>query len=344
MLRYNYVFFNSSDTVNIDVNKKSYHYICAKDLETKQGVKLVSYPLDYANPIARKLFLAHRSKTVNSKIKLPLKNIWYPYYFENKFNEKKKLCFVISDRVFITLPYVKYLKKKYPTAKFVVIHRDLMKFCVNCDNADIYGNPIIDMEMSYDEGDCKTYGMVHFDEFESKINIPRDSNYPISDVYFAGYVKERLPILMEVYHKLTNAGLKVKYYLTGVPQSERKEHEGIIYGDHPITYFEMLYQTVNSRCVLEINQEGASGYTSRFLEAVMYNKKLITNNADILKSKFYTPNYIQVIKQANQIEADFIRSEEIVDYRYDQEFSPIHLIEKIDQELSKLDEQRISKQ
>jgi hypothetical protein len=180
--------------------------------------------------------------------------------------------------------------------------------------------------------------MIQFDEFESKIDIPRDNNYPLSDIFFAGFVKDRMPILMDIYHRLTDAGLKVKYYLTGVPQSERKEHVGITYGDHPITYYEMLYQTVNSRCVLEINQEGASGYTSRFLEAVMYNKKLITNNSDIIKSKFYSPNYIQVIKQADQIDASFIRSNESVDYHYNQEFSPVHLIEKIDKELKKLDE------
>lgn len=338
MLKYNYVFFNSSDTVNIDTNKKSYHYTCARDLEKLEGVKLVSFPLDYANTLIRKLYFIHRSKTINRRVNLPFKSFWFPFYFKDDFKNDKPYCFVISDKLFITLPYVKYLKNKYPKSKFVVVHRDLVKYAIAGDNAALYSDSIIDLVMSYDARECKQYGMIQFDEFESKIDIPKDKNYPLSDIYFAGYVKDRLPILMDIYHRLTDAGLKVKYYLTGVPHSERKEYEGITYGEHPITYYEMLYQTVNSRCVLEINQEGASGYTSRFLEAVMYNKKLITNNTDILKSKFYNPKYIHVINQANQIDTDFIRTEETVDFQYDNEFSPTHLIERIDQELRKLDE------
>lgn len=335
-MNYNYVFFNSSDTVDVVSNRKSYHYTCAKDLENMTGVKLVSFPLDYTNPLLRKIFLLHRSKVINSIINLPFKNIWYPLYFRDDFTENKPMCFVISDRVFISLQYVFYLKKKYPSAKFVIIHRDLMQYCIQCDNADLFGNPIIDLEMSYDEGDCKKYGLKHFDEFESKISIPTDLNYPLSDVFFAGLVKERLPILMDIYHRLTKAGIKVHYYLTGVPQAERKEYEGITYGDKPIPYYDMLYKTVNSRCVLEINQNGASGYTSRFLEAVMYNKKLITNNPIVRESNFYNPSYIQVINSGSDINPDFVREDvNQIDYNYQNEFSPIHLIELIERELTK---------
>ena len=95
-------------------------------------------------------------------------------------------------------------------------------------------------------------------------------------------------------------------------------------------YSEMLYHTINSKCILEINQYEAVGYTSRFLEAVMYNKRLITDNKDVMLSKFYSSDNIMCISDILDIDPSFVSSEKIVDYYYNGEFSPIHLIEKID--------------
>jgi len=99
-------------------------------------------------------------------------------------------------------------------------------------------------------------------------------------------------------------------------------------------YNEMLYYTVNSKCILEVNQGGAVGYTSRFLEAVMYNKKLLTNNCSIQKSAFFSPEYIQCFSKVEEINLAFISEDLLqVDYGYQGEFSPLHLIEKIENEL-----------
>ena len=193
--------------------------------------------------------------------------------------------------------------------------------------------PFFDLEMTFDANEAKEYGMYQFDEFESKIEVPHAEDYPRSDVFFAGYVKNRLPNLMKAYKIFTAAGLKVEYYLTGVKLEERDPHPGIVYADKPIPYYEMLYRTVNSRCVLEFMQDGAVGNTSRFLEAVMYNKKLITNNSSIKKSKFYNPEYIQVVNDASEISPFFIRENSKIDYQYNGEFSPLHLIAQIDKEL-----------
>lgn len=55
-----------------------------------------------------------------------------------------------------------------------------------------------------------------------------------------------------------------------------------------MTYREMLYHTVNSKVVLEINQGCVDGFTSRFLESVMYNKRLLTNNFAVQKISITT--------------------------------------------------------
>ena len=102
-----------------------------------------------------------------------------------------------------------------------------------------------------------------------------------------------------------------------------------------MTYREMVFHTVNTNYVLEINQAGADGYTSRFLEAVMYNKKLITNNTFILQSKFYDPAKILIINNADDIQDSFFDGAPFAEYHYNGEFSPLRMVERVEEELIK---------
>ena len=100
-------------------------------------------------------------------------------------------------------------------------------------------------------------------------------------------------------------------------------------------YKKVLYNSINARCMFDINQGGADGFTTRFLEAVMYNKRFITDNPSVKESPFFSPDYIQVVKDVNDIDPSFVQCNNTVDYHYNGEFSPIHLIEQIDEELTK---------
>lgn len=341
-LHYNYVIFNSNDNNKIRKNSEGYYTICLNDLIGNKNIHVVSQPLDYAPTIVRYLFCFHHSERVRRKINIPGRNIWYPYYFKNIFNDDLPLCFIILNP-HISVDYLKYLRKKHPKCRIVAIHRDLVKIWKET-NPDFFNNPIFDLEMTFDENEAKKYGMLYFSEFESKMQIPVDANYPLSDVFFAGKAKDRLDRLMEIYHLLTAAGIKCHYYLTEVPESKRENHLDIEYADKQMTYKQMLYYTVNTQCLLDINQKGAVGYTSRFLEAVMYGKKLITDNNSIKRTKFYNPNFILCINKPQDIDVSFIKKDVVdVDYHYNDEFSPKHLIEQIDLELSKKDERRNAK-
>lgn len=335
MLRYNYIYFTSPDN-KLHKDSDGYYTICLKDLEEYPGeIKIIYYPLIYANYFIKKLFLLHTSRRVNKIINLPFKNFWYPYYFEKtNFTENKPICFVVASGV-VSLKYILYLKKKYPDAKFVNIYRDKFAITNRLNNEYTLDSTkkVFDLRMSFDEGEAQKYGMSYFSEFESKIDVPISPDYPLSDVFFAGKAKDRLPRLLQAYEILSASGLKCKFYLTGVPAKQRVKYPDIEYADKPMKYKEMLYQTVNSKCVLEINQYNVSGYTSRFLEAVIYGKKLITDNVSIRKHKFFKTGYIQCIDNVSDIDPKFV-NDDVVDYHYNQEFSPVVLIRQIDKELS----------
>ena len=95
----------------------------------------------------------------------------------------------------------------------------------------------------------------------------------------------------------------------------------------------MLYRTIRANCSLDINQDGGTGFTSRFIEAVLYNKRLVTDNVFVKESKFYNPKYIQCVSNFDDMDTKFITNEELVDYNYKGEFSPINLINIMEKKL-----------
>jgi len=331
-LKYNYVIFNSVDS-KLRYNEKGYYTICVNDLLSFNNIKVIWAPLSESNHVLRYLYNIHLSARINNKIRLPFKKIWNPLYFKNTFKDNKPICFVLMDRIPISC--CTYLKHKYPNSRFVAMYRDVIKITQEL-YPDHPNNPIFDLQMTIDKKEAKKYNWFHFDEFESKINVPISEDYPLSDVFFAGKAKDRLPRLLEAYSIFTKAGLKCSYYLTGVLPEDRVELPNVVYADKFMPYSEMLYNTVNSRCVLEINQEEALGYTSRFLEAVMFNKRLITDNLAVKESKFYSPENIQCVSNVSEIDPEFVKNNNVVDYHYNNEFSPVHVIKKIDSELIKL--------
>ena len=335
MGKYNYVYFDMGKVFCRGIDRDNYYYICTEDLRKLDNVQVSSGPLDYSSFLWRFLYKAYHHPVSNRYVQLPLKKLWYPYYFKSNFKTERPFCFIVSR---YTVPnYLRYLKKRYPDCKIVLLHRDLIHLWYERNPAftpEIV-EEIFDLRMTYDEKEAELYGIPHFDEFESKPEVSIDPEYPLSDVFFAGYAKDRLPTLLRAYEKFAEKGLRCDYYIVGVPESERVERPGIVYADRQMSYREMLYRTVNSKCVLEICQSGAVGYTSRFLEAVMYNKKLITNNPAVGKTKFYDPRYIQCIDQVEDMDVGFVdRDVGEIDYHYKGEFSPVHLIERIEQLLS----------
>lgn len=327
-MKYNYVVFNSVHRSMWNNLEEDYYVICLKDLENKDGIIVNHYPLQDSTPFLRRIYNTLHTRFLHNRYwHLPFESIWYPHIFKNTFNDNKPICFVCLR--YPPIDYLRYLKRTYPGCKIVKLSRDVIK--IQTREYDVYSKAkIFDLWMSFDEGDCKKYGFPYFDEFESKIDIPVTGDYPIADVFFAGKAKDRFGRLLKIYDQLESKGVKCKFFILGAKEEEKVKRDGIEYATAPITYAEMLRLSVNSKCILEISQEDAVGYTSRFLEAVLFNKLLITDNAYIKKSKFYNPHYIQIINPDSDIDVSFFESHNQVDYHYNNEFSPINRLLLID--------------
>ena len=334
-LNYNYVYFNSNCGKKWELDPDEYNAVCLRDLTKLNNVTVVQCILGHLPLFLRILCAIHNSQRINNHLNLPFKRIWYPFYFKKNKKRDKPYCFIVSGTN-LSMDYLKYLRHKYPDSKFVKIHRDLMKIThENPEYSEENMNKLFDLRLTYDEGEAEKYGILSFDEIESKVEIPVDKDYPLCDVFFAGKAKDRFQKIIKAYDIFETAGLKCDFFITGVPKDKQIIRAGIVYSDVFMPYKEMLYKSVNARCMLDINQEGAIGYTSRFLEAIIYNKKLIANNPSMLCSKYYNPKFIQFVEKMEDINPSFVTDECLVDYHYEGDFSPINLILQIDNELSK---------
>lgn len=205
------------------------------------------------------MYSIHNSRKINKYIKLPFKRIWFPLYFKNRFNNEKPLCIIVL-RKNLPLDYLSYIKSRFPQSKAVVFYRDL-RWVAESVFPDLVDNPIWDLQYTIDAVEAEKYGWKYHDEIESKIDVAISSDYPESDVFFAGKAKDRLPRLYQAYDIFSDAGLKVFYYLVGGGRMNKRLN---VYSDKFMDYTEMLYYTVNTRCFFEINRDEAVCYTSGF--------------------------------------------------------------------------------
>ena len=104
-----------------------------------------------------------------------------------------------------------------------------------------------------------------------------------NDIYFIGHDKGRKQEIDNILEKVKDSNLK---YRADILSDGSKNY---------IPYDTVKKRVLESRAILEVNQQGQKGYTLRALEALFLEKKLITTNKSIINEDFYSPNNIFVV-------------------------------------------------
>lgn len=181
---------------------------------------------------------------------------------------------------------------------------------------------------TFDKDDAKKYGFVYAGfMYYSKQELPWVE--PSCDIHFVGGLKgNREPLINSTYSFLKDNGFKCDFNLMFMTQNEQKQVlEGATYYRGWRPYDFVLKKMNESRCILEICQEGQSGASLRYFEAVCYNKKLLTNNKMIVDFPYYNPNYMRCFQRIDDIDVEWLRNEKNVDYGYRGDFSPKKFID-----------------
>lgn len=146
---------------------------------------------------------------------------------------------------------------------------------------------------TFDPQDSKKYGL----KLKKQFGIKHETKDNIidTDIYFCGNDKGRMKEIAYVKKLCSDTGLSTKFI---IPQSKN---------DY-ITYKEYLDNLCKARCVLDITQMNQSGLTLRPIEALLNDKKLITNNKNIKNYDFYNPHNIFILNEDNDLKT-FMQTE-----------------------------------
>jgi hypothetical protein len=318
---YNFVFFSTPS---------DFYDIAYKDIRHLQNVRYIRNILEPKNVLLKFCFKFHFYFQYKNKIYNPFKAIWNKYLFENDFKDDNPICFIFNERMLYLDNYcfVDYLKDVYPNAKFVCYLQDLIR-TINNVNIEVIVNKF-DLSISYDKGDAKKYGLFYYPtpySFHQPIML---NSVKSSDVFFVGRAKNRLNEILAIYVKLKEKGLSCDFHIMGVEPKDQLYAEDIHYNTL-MSYEENLEHVMKTKCLLEIMQQGALGYTFRTWEAIMYNKPLLTNNTFIGQAPFYKSQYIHIYVDSDDLDLSFIDNlNQEIDYQYKEKLDPKFLLDFIE--------------
>jgi len=204
--------------------------------------------------------------------------------------------------------WINYLGKKVKIIFFDscrIDHR-LLNVLKKRENIYIYyWNPVFNLRLlnkqkeyfkvySFDKGDSKKYKLKFNAQFYPlRYAQSVKSNEIKYDFMLVCADKGRAQSINNFY-KLVNGCRNYIYIFC-------KKKSGGFYHKEKIRYSDYLNILNSSLCIVEIMQKNQSGLTLRSIEALFYNKKLITNNNTIKEEKFYNSANIYILnKETNK--------------------------------------------
>lgn len=171
----------------------------------------------------------------------------------------------------------KYIKNKKPETRTILF---FMNTILEEYQRQWLKDKNIDEFWSYDKKDVDTYKMKYNSTFYYINEVP--SSYINWDVVYIGREKNRDTALNAAENILST--LNVRSWIHVV----HSEEEFIPYRDY-------IKKVRESRCILDITQQGQAGLSLRFMESLFLEKKLITNNKAIAGYDFYNKNNIFIL-------------------------------------------------
>lgn len=158
---------------------------------------------------------------------------------------------------------------------------------------------------TFDKSDALKYGFRYYGLYYMYENIKpsKDQHTVDNDIFFVGIDKGRFSHLEKIESDLKSIEVKTNFIFVDSIRSVLNKHFC-----SPLQYSEIIDNILSTSCIFDYYQKGQSGFTQRLYESIFYNKKLITNNENILKLDIYNENNILYIKNDDTSEiADFLK-------------------------------------
>ena len=172
------------------------------------------------------------------------------------------------------------------------IHVFLYNKISNENHHKILSDKNVDRIWSFDIGDVKKFNLSFNGPFYTKHFRASDTKI-VNDIVFVGAAKNRRNAINKVKYECELSNLRTNFHII----NDKADY---------ISYDKYVDMIRESKCILDITNEGQQGLSLRFMEALFFSKKLITNNKEVKKYEFYNSNNIYILDVDNYPIKDFL--------------------------------------
>lgn len=212
---------------------------------------------------------------------------------------------IIVNEMTMPEPVLAYIRKRNPSCRILYVLWNTLQYIgvpFGKKRNDLIAHLLQTQEqynfriVSFDEGDCNKYHLIHNQQFSYKIDGMAYDAEPKESIFFCGNDKGRADELARFSDFLNQKRISHTFWI--VP-NKKTRHE--IWKDNeivkikPMPYESIIEEMQKYTVILEFAQKGQGGLTWNALAAVFYGKKLITNLKEIQHYDFYHKDNIFIL-------------------------------------------------
>lgn len=186
---------------------------------------------------------------------------------------------------------IEYIHEQNPSARIIVYYLN-SNFSHGRNEPSKYKDLPCEL-VTFDQKNADDY-QIEFKHYyypcmEDRLYTP-ETDYT-QDIFFVGEDKGRLKGLLHWKKIFEYQGLKCKFFIVKTKHKFYFRDKNQLL-DKPVPYDEVIKEIRNSRAILDFTQSRQHGLTYRPMEAMCFQKKLITNFEEITDYNFYNPKNI----------------------------------------------------
>ncbi|MDQ0454545.1 hypothetical protein [Rhizobium paknamense] len=241
--------------------------------------------------------------------KLAQKN---PFYKITPAFQRHRLYYQVMAQVFARFPNAHFIvNEREEVLRYIVAHKPAVPISIIIRNPVAAKGVIIPFlkeiiaaghkVISFDPQDCRAYGFEPYRQYIAPVAaIPHREQ--MTDFSFLGREKGRSRLIEGLGRRLGEKGFSVSLKFTDRKIEKKHWWSKTRRDKRSVPYPDYLAENLSARCIIDILQSGQEGLTLRPLEAMIYGRKLLTNNRHIVSEAFYHPNNIFVLDTFNSLE------------------------------------------
>lgn len=224
------------------------------------------------------------------------------------------LVFIVYARVYESLgrTLVDEIQRKWSDVTICVYFADLQKrFSIDLNSY----NRDFDYLFSFDKRQSEEYNLHYLLEPFTYRPMQENEIAPIYDVTYVGRVKKdmkRHNEVMRVYEWCKKNNLKCDFHIVDVPKELQLDCDDIEYNRF-MSFEEIMDHVIKSRAVLEVLQAEEYSPTTRYSEACIYNRNIITNCEGVKDGFYIMDKNVFLIEDIAQLDRDWIKRKHEID-------------------------------